>query len=328
MPVIIIPFNKPVPTVCKLTCDKLFLTFPIEDKYHKTVISNLLNGGGVGKPCIRYKHSIKLPIHKSEHTNINDDKTGESHVLIQCDPRNQSANFLRLECNPSKIYMPILESIIDSISPIKYVDLILTARVNRCDLAVNIEHADIDSLYFNVSKSQYSEIKMKYGKSIYLGTSDSPTQFVFYDKKAEIKHKNSKKEKFIKEIVPKFAITRSEIRLMPKKKKSLLDLLEFSNPFNRVTIWKFPEKLFEVSDFWVFFLCVAKYEGLHSAMAKLSPARKKEFNKHFGHLQPDFWMPDEIWKELPNVIAEILNPSNPESAMCFEGGCFDQLISA
>ena len=300
-----------IPKVTRLLCDKLFITIPIDLDKQSEVIKRIKECGSHKQYSGRYGCSYKfnMPKNYNLNTDIYDDWTGESHVLIQCDPKNKLWNYLRIEMNPSKIYMLEFQGLIDSIVPdVSYVELMNRAIVNRIDLTVDVLNVPVDRLYFYRKGISYSNVITKSGRTIKLGDDNSERQFCIYDKIAEIKHKNSKKTKKIKEVIPPFDVVRIEYRARLKKARFETLYAEL-NPFSKLSVWKFPAEAWSKSSLNKLILKLAKYEGLQSPLLLVKKTEKKQFEECSKSFLCEFWKPDEIWAGLPDVIGEILDPS-------------------
>lgn len=315
MSVTITKDGEKIPRVDKMICDKLFITVEISPKDHEKVVSHIKELGEFVHYSSRYRTSFKffMPQNIDSTSSHFDDKTGESHVIIQCDPKAVEWRFLRIELNPSKIFMPEFECLIDSIAPfMDYKDLMLNAFVNRIDFTVDIKNVHIDQLYFYASKISYSNVLTKSGKTIKLGGDSSPSQFCLYDKIAEIKAKNNKKNKSAKQKVPSIEVTRIEFRSRQKKTR-LKDYYKLSNPFLRLNVWKFPSSEWCTSSLGKLILRVAKYEGLQSVLLTIKKSERVSFESSIKSFLCEFWKPNEVWKNLPNVISDIIEPSKNHS---------------
>ena len=275
------------------------------------MIRNLISLGHVKHFGGQYSYSYKfhMPKNIDANTGYFDDETKDSRVLIQCGPKNSLWRFMRIEFNPSKIFMLELVALIEAIVPEEsYTELMLKAFVNRMDLTVDVQNVLVDLLYFYCKNASLTNVLTKSGKTIKLGGDSSPSQFCLYNKVAEIIAKNGKKDKKLKDVVPPYDISRIELRLREKKMR-LEDYMVCQNPFTRLSVWKFPKKAWSELSLNKLILKVAKYEGLQTALLLVKRSERRAFEKCAKPFLCEFWKPDDIWKELPNVIGGILDPS-------------------
>lgn len=295
-----------------LVCDRLTLTCDFPDQQKNNI-----------KTCFKqekawsqsgYKLSSKindLPMTMPPYQDSEKEKI--TSAFIQCDPFNTDDNFLRLDFNPAKIEMDVLRSYINTNwltqKGFGFDYLFANCRITRIDLAVDIAYERVNKLYYYYPKMQVTEVHSKSGQTHYLGgKTKTGKTVVVYDRLPAIKAHNAKKYYNPKLQMPKleYDVLRVEIRLFPKV--SLADLLNIPNPFQKLVISACSLPLDD--PMWDMFLALARYEGAQAALCRLPDKYKKQkYVKHMEGDQPNWWAPEKIWNQYPQVLQSIINPT-------------------
>ena len=312
------PSNKDIPEpiiVKNLLVDKLAITVDIPTNERDGVINRMREHGAIHrKSGGRYQYLLTLSVNKESLQQSWVDKSGDTTLRIEADPRGAGHNFMRFAWNPSKA-CPIatvhtIEHFIPSLW--QYHDVLMKARVNRIDLAIDVLNVGIDQIYFHSAKKSMTEMifthsSAKGGKTEYLGQHKSEKRFRIYDKAAQIKQKNKKKIVELKEEIPEQNITRIELELKPNKKTSLMMLLDIESPFTDLSVCSYPEDLSD-DDLFEQILARARYEGLTKALKALSAINRKKYLAILESSRVCWWDPIKTWGQMPNVIDELMYP--------------------
>ena len=203
--------------------------------------------------------------------------------------------------------MPLAAGMLNHVLPTGYEHLITAGSVTRFDATVDVAHATIDEMLLYYPGVQYSTVITKSGKTTQLGTTDSPNEYVIYDKVAEIKAKNRKKVEALREPFPGHPVTRIEARLRPKARTSLADLHHVPNPFKKLVVAAYIGCEYRDDD-WKNFLARCRYEGLQGALLAQSKRRRKLYLQRLKQQQADWWDADNVWAGLGRVLEQIADP--------------------
>ncbi len=182
-----------VPKVSNIKIDKLSITVPILSKAeHEHIVKcfeyngKLSNWGEIGKSK-KYNTHYAHPV-VGENTEIT--------MYLQYPQYYLVTNTLKIEFNPSKVNMEQVRMLINQIMKNGFERLIEYGRITRIDLACDIARIRPHHIFFYAPYFSITDCKYKSGnlQTAYLGDSESDNQWVIYDKVAEIKDKNHKKE--------------------------------------------------------------------------------------------------------------------------------------
>jgi len=243
------------------------------------------------------------------------DKTGETDLILQCDPKDKynknNMRFLRAKWNPSKTDPFEVKAAIYSVSTWLFDELMFNGSVTQIDLTVDVEGVLCDDLYYHYPKSTITEVKSTSGRTEYVGSEKSPVRWRFYDKKAQIKQKNKGKAKPLQESVPEQEVTRVELVRKPHCK--LFELLEKPNPFAKLTISAHKNLIVNNEPCWDLFLDSCRLRSASSALHKISGSDLHgKFKARLLKGQVDWWKPEDVWSQLPTVLAQIANIHVPQ----------------
>jgi len=303
--------------------DKLIITVDIPFNERAGVLDRMKDAGkavGKGVSAVhrksgsRYQYLLKIAVNKENVDHLWADKSGDSTLRIDADPRGEGYNFMRFEWNPSKSCpIAVLCAIEHFVCPLWTYDYVLkNARINRIDLAIDVNNVNIDQMYVHSARKSmtrmiFTNSSSKGGKTEYLGQAKSEKMFRIYDKAAELKKKNLKKIAEFKEEALEDNITRIELELKPNKRGSLFELNEMSNPFADLTIYSYPMDLLN-DDLFGQLLARARYEGLTKTLKSLSPLNRKKYTAIMKNSSVDWWFPEQIWSQVPNVLEKLIYP--------------------
>jgi len=312
------PSNKDIPEpviVNSLLVDKLVITVDIPASERDGVINRMREHGAIHrKSGGRYQYLLTLSVNKESLEQLWVDKSGDTTLRIEADPRGAGHNFMRFEWNPSKVCPIAIVYTIEHYAPLlwDYHDVLMKARVNRIDLAIDVLNVGIDQIYFHSAKKSITEIMFthssaKGGKTEYLGQHKSEKRFRIYDKAAQIKQKNKNKIVELKEDIPEQNITRIELELKPNKKSSLMMLLEMESPFTDLSVYSYPADLLG-DDLFIQILAISRYEGLTKTIKTLSSLNKKKYLAILEGSRVYWWHPDDIWGGMPTIIDKLMYP--------------------
>lgn len=296
-----------VPQVSDLFIDKLYITLNIPIAQQQKAIDTFLaaeDNGWLSNVCMKksaYGHNWYMST---------DNPIGEGTVLLQCQPKAPSHNFIRIEFNPAKADLASIKTFFDQFVPGGYSDLITKGTCNRIDLTVDVSFLDATEIIASYPKMKTEKHIGKGGKteSKYLGATGSNKQIAIYDKSAETAAKNKKKPVGLKKPVPEHKLLRVEMRLM-KLKSSLMELVGLENPLKELSLIAFPGVLSAdaYDPTWKLFLRVCDNEGTAAALSYLSSEDKKHFEERLKKEgRTDWWKPEKIWLGFPAAIEKVL----------------------
>ena len=293
------------PTVLPLICDGIAITLDVPQKMQKHIISNLQDFDRTAKKG-RYRHAGVVALN-NQYLPRWADRTGQSELLIQCEPLDPSYRFLRCEFNPSKIDLCEASQYIDLWQPANlYNRLITEGIVTKFDVAIDVGHVSLENLVPYPSGFRITELKCRSGRTIYAGILEG---WRIYDKKSQIIELNQRKSPVLHDPVPKYPVTRFEYRLKPKR--PLKDVaVGINNPFNRLAVVSISNfRQLEDSDLWRAFAALAHISSVNNALAQLTDeTTKKRYRNMIRKNVVKWWKPDTFWAQLDDVIDELVNP--------------------
>jgi len=300
----------PQPKMLNLVCDRISMTLDIPISQQKVLMSeieDIPHYAGKGN----YNCSRAIPLNK-KYLPFGADKTGQSNLLLQCSPNNKykenNMRFFRAEWNPSQVDGAEVEATINNLIPNLFGTLLIEGMVTRIDLAVDVAQVECDDLLFHYPKSTITDVRSKTGRTEYIGGSKSPTSWCIYDKIAEIEAKNKKKAMALKKDIPKFQLTRFELRLKPVQ-RHILDLVNLNNPFAKLIVSAYTNFSSNKDVEWNLFLDSCRLRGAQAALFKIKGSSYfEEFKSRLDAGLVDWWKPGVIWSQLPEVIENIVSP--------------------
>jgi hypothetical protein len=146
-----------------------------------------------------------------------------------------------------------------------------------------------------------------------LGSKGSAKQFVVYDKIAQIKAKNKMKAPWAQQPVPKFPMTRIELRLHPKGLR-LTEEPSLPNPFAALSVSSWANLGWD-SDLWRMFLMAAREVGttlpLHAIKNRTVRA---QFRQRLKLGNEGWWNPEVAWSRVPQLIADLTTAFDKKAA--------------
>jgi hypothetical protein len=294
---------KPLPAVC----DKLSITFDVHPSERKKVAKWVQNEL---EPTPKYGAYMAAGLLPADDVSLGygSGHKGGNSVLIQCQPKIGKVNkmrFLRVEANPSRVDLCFALTAMNYCLPNLYERVVNAGVVTSFHLAVDVAHAEIDEMLFYAPGFSVCAMYQKSGRTEYIGA----RQFRIYDKRAEIREANKKKPESARQKVPDYPLLRIEKMLTPPAKTSLADLPSLPNPMEKLRIAAY-STLPEGSDFWPLFLHAARLGGAQSALATIKcKKRKSEYKSRLEAGWTDWWKPEDVWAQLPEIVDSILNPS-------------------
>lgn len=290
------------PEVGPLICDKLSITVDIPKQNQKQVAHNVRDLG----PTMHrgnYKFAGMLPAN-CLGVPPSADKTHETSVLVQCQPRShiKNARYMRFEFNPSTVDLQWMVAQVDLIHPGLYKRAFKEGSVTRSDFAVDIAHAEMKDLLFCAPNFSIAGMRSTSGRTEYIGSS----AWRIYDKRKQIKSNNQKKIKSLQVPVPESPLIRIE-RIL-KFPRTFPELIHLPNPFQKLTVAAYSH-LESEGNLWRLFLRLAQYEGAQTALLRIpdKPIRAR-FRKKLALGQVDWFKPDLIWNQLPGLVTDIIDP--------------------
>jgi hypothetical protein len=293
---------SPPSSLGPLHCDKLSMTLSLKSGEREFVtqkLDSLLSKYYAKKAYSPlYRKSLKIGIgsHNLET------------LLVQANPKNKTASYLRVEYNPSKNVMQDVRDFLDEIIPAGgYGRLIEHGICTRIDVAVDINHAEVDRLLvihpgLLTTKNYYSRGRLQ---TLYLGAKAGKRRVCIYDKVAQIKQSNAKSK--IKQEIPNHPVTRIEVRSL--KRIAAKELHKLENLFAKVEVSRVKYSMIRGNLFKSFWLA-AQTVGPQTALLKLpSPLRDKLIKRlKLGALP--CWMPEHFWQEWKHLSEEIKYPQS------------------
>jgi hypothetical protein len=290
-----------------LTCD-----LPVH--LHNAVIKNFMDvkhfpQGGYGYSC----RLDQLGMNPAPYIEFGDIEDKLTSAFIQCAPKKSTISFLRLDFNPAKVDMSNLKFIIDNsflnFKGIGFDYLLKNGKVTRIDLAIDTLHeAANEFLYRYPNMRRVEVVHTMSGRTEYLGGKyKAGKRIVIYDRIPAIKYSNAKKFKDVyKKPIPAMPILRIEFKLNPKN-LMFKDILQLKNPFSGLELSLF-DKLEEGDDnLWNLFLALARFEGAQATLGRLPKHVQDKLKVRLKKGAVGWWKPDEIWKQLPSVIDQIVS---------------------
>ncbi|TLM67204.1 MAG: replication initiation factor domain-containing protein [Deltaproteobacteria bacterium] len=313
MAVIFVHKYPSVPVVKALICDGLTMTIDVpvgKQQQIKKCIQELPGKAPKGN----YHVSGSLPLN-NQYLPSGADKTGETDLILQCDPMDKynknNMRFLRAKWNPAKTDPLEVRAALCSVAPWLFDELMFNGTVTQIDLTVDVEGVRCDDLYFHYPKSTITEVRTASGRTEYIGGEKSPIRWRLYDKKAQVKQKNKGKAKPLQESVPEQEVTR--IELVKKPYCKLFELLAMPSPFVKLTIAAHNNLIVHNEPCWGFFLDSCQLRGASSALQKISGSDLHgKFKARLLKGQAEWWNPENVWAQLPAVLAKIANIPVPE----------------
>lgn len=296
--------------VYPLVCDRLTLTCDLPPKVQQLVKANLMQDNAKPKKGYQLSKWIKgLLMTPPPYSLTEEDKLTSAY--IQCAPYHPDTGFLRIDFNPAKVNVAMLKYIVNLnwlIHPDYGFDYVLkNGKVTRCDLAVDISHEQVGSLYYHYPKIQYVEVHSKSGRTEYLGgKTKTGKRIAIYDRLPVIKANNAKKYYDPQQQIPlpDNDIMRVEVRLFPKE--PLASLLSTNNPFGPLVVSTASQK-YEDDPVWDLFLALARFEGAQASLGRLTKHKRKEYVDRLKKAKSAWWRPEEIWAQFPHVLQTLIN---------------------
>jgi len=311
------PTNKNIPKqiqVMPVIIDKIVITIDIPVQDRKMIIERMKDESAYRGGSPRYNNLLTLPLSEVCLPYLNADKTGDTCLRIEADPRNPTYNFMRFEWNPAKVdVFQIVSAIEHFIPPLwKYEDILTKAKITRLDITIDLLNIRIDKLLFysiqKLKTAVWNNSSSKGGRTLYLGGNRSQKCFCIYDKAALIQLKNAQKVPELKEDVSTEAITRIELVLRPNTTMTLLDIPKMKNPFLDLKVYGYPVGPSFEDDLFVQTIARARYEGISKALRALSLSNRKKYLVMMKAYEKGWWDPADIWKQMPNVVDSLIHP--------------------
>ena len=309
-----------VPILGKPFIDKLFITLDIPENLQQQVKDKFLEifDNGSGK---EFSHKSSYEFNLTISDNFPD---YEGAASIHCCPKNTNSksgdeakkttedkikkNFFRLVCNPARVDLDNMKTILDQILPEGYLGLLHKGKVNRLDLSVDVANMKVAEVIASYPKFQ---VAYTYGKGInsqakYIGAAKSNKQICLYDKVVQM---SEMVKKFPGAIPPdpKTPLTRIEMRLK-KTNKTLLEIIAMPNPLKKLSLNAFlgSHSPKNSDPLWTLFLSACQDHGLKYAVAHFSKKDAASIKKRFENEgKSDWWKSAMLWKELQVAIKEL-----------------------
>lgn len=296
--------------VYPLVCDRLTLTCDLPVKVQHIVKNNFKQDKAKHDKGYQFSIWIEGLLMTPPPYSLTEDGKLTS-AYIQCAPYNPDTSFLRIDFNPAKVNVADLKQVVN-INLLNHPDydfdyVLKNGKVTRCDLAVDISHEQVGSLYYHYPKIQYVEVHSKSGRTEYLGgKTKTGKRIAIYDRLPVIKANNAKKYYDPKQQIPlpDNDIMRVEVRLFPKE--ALVSLLSINNPFSPLVV-STASKKYEDDPVWDLFLALARFEGAQATLGRLTKHKRKEYVDRLKKAKAAWWRPEEIWAQFPYVIQTIKN---------------------
>jgi hypothetical protein len=232
--------------------------------------------------------------------------TGDTPSTLKGDKIKK--NFFRLECDPARVDLANLKTILDQILPEGYLGLLKKGKVNRIDLSVDVANIKVAEVIASYPKLQ---VAYNYGKGInaqskYIGSAKSNQQICLYDKVAQMAEMV---KKFPGAVLPdpKTPLTRVEMRVK-KTNKTLQEIVALPNPLKKLSLNAFlgSHSPKHYDPLWSLFLSACQDHGLKYALAHFSKKDALSIRIRFENEgKSDWWKPAAVWKYLQAEILEL-----------------------
>jgi hypothetical protein len=295
---LVITKKQPV-TVDPIRIDKVSMTMPITDaSLQQSVLSSMNTLVHAGHATVKnmggYYHSIWIPF---EHPQ-------EKVMLVQASPKTAKA-FLRVEFNPFKNPMAEVHAMLNFIVPGGYSAFLAKSKLTRTDIAIDVHMVRPGQLLVTHQGFQTGNTFAKSGtvNGHVVGTKGSARHFVVYDKQLQLKKQNTKSP--WKVFVPDHAVTRIEAQLKVDLPTSQIATLP--NPFAKLAMADFGS-IMANDDYTKLFLLAALGTGAQTALAAVTPARRKVFKQQLSDAVPTWWSPAYCWQAWPEEAKKVLVP--------------------
>lgn len=249
---------------------------------------------------------------------------------VQLQPRRPGHRFIRLEWNPNLAQAANPESIgmihallsecVPSYESIQLFD----ARITRIDLAFDVYRTRVESVFISSllrknSSGQYVQLSEEflhtgYVNARYVGKPGSDKYLLIYDKDLEAANRE------IRPIpaIPRYPIPRTRFELRLRNVGTLSQLAMQGNPWLAYSVTSRMRVSGIKNDFaWQHFLDSCSYRGAQAALSMIPNRRKRtEYrNALYESTPPQWWNPEQIWRELVPAISSAWGLSlNPEMA--------------
>lgn len=299
--------NQPIPKLLTPICDGISITLDIPIHEQSELRKNIKDSIPNYAKKDMYQVSRSLPMNK-KFLPFGADKTGESNVIVQCAPKEKykknNTRFFRLEWNPYYVNAFELFSILDVLLPNLSQKIFEQGKITRIDIAQDVAQIKVDDCLLHYPKSTITDVKSTSGRTEYIGGNKSPTQWAIYDKKAEIIEKNKKKPVALREKVPNYELTRFEVRL--RLSCTFKDLMLKKNPFEKLSVALYGNSKYKGDDVWGIFLDSCRLRGTVASLHKIrNSSFYSNYKKRITEEVVEWWTPEEIWENLPNILYEI-----------------------
>lgn len=295
-----------VPKVSNIKIDRLSITLPILSKAEHDYIvkcfaynGKFSNWGEIGASK-KYKTYYAHPV-VGENPEIT--------MYLQYPKNYWVTNTLKIEFNPSKVKMADVRVLINQIMINGFERFIQFGRITRLDLACDISRIMPHHIFFYAPNFSITDCKYKSGniQTAYLGDSESDNQWAIYDKVAEIKDKNKKKE--FKVEVPDHNLTRVEFRHRPSAKLMLKEILTIKNPFATLKLIAYPKSAITNDTVFNQLLTNSIFIGMNQALLKIVKHQRPKYNKMLTESGKTFWFkPEVIWESFSSSVFQVVHP--------------------
>lgn len=295
-----------IPTILETFIDKITITcnIPKEDQYQ---IEEDLKDLKWNAPKELYGISKYVPL-GTKFLESDGDKSTDTKLVVQCSPAFSNAKFLRVEWNPERIPAEAVRDALTTIfHGVSVFERIMTkGTVTRLDVAVDVANLAIDDYVFHRPGIRVTRIECASGKTLYLGSEDSECATAIYDKRAELKAKNKKKPKALKNLPDKWATTRIEQRLRPKVGLTVAQVPTLPNPFQSLIVSGYAG-LSTKDEVWSLFLDSVRLRTAPSALQRIKNKRMRAvLAKRFSDATATWWNPEKIWAGVQPRIDDLL----------------------
>lgn len=317
------------PKQSKTIIDKISVTLPIPDEEDQSILNTAFDHYLKNEFCkpaahsAHYKRGYHLCLSDEPDYGVNNQKS----LLIQFNPRDATASYLRCEWNPSKVQTHIISGVINSFLQGGYPRLMSFGAFTRLDTAIDIHNVNVHNLICYYPKLQISELyrKQKGGEieTIYLGDGTAVNQWAIYDKTKQWGKQNNHTSDYAlcnKVPAPNYPVTRIEHRFRPKPATSLDNLtsvgkafqnLQVCNTFNFEALNK--KKIFSGKQEEILFRCFldsVRLRGEQSALQMLGEVEytQRKFKKLLELGKAPWYNSERVDTELPALIKNLKNP--------------------
>jgi hypothetical protein len=297
--------NHQVPTPLPLICDGVAITFDAPKAMHEHIIRNVQDLERTARRG-RYRYAGVVALN-NQYLPRWADRTGQSDLLVQCEPIDPTYRFLRCEFNPAKINIREIAECVNLWQPANlYARMMTEGIVTRFDIALDVVNTSLDDLVPYPSGFRLTELKCLSGRTLYAGTREG---WCIYDKKRQIIERNARKSPALHDPVPEGPVARFEYRLKPKR--VLKDVgVGINNPFAHLTVVSIQNLTqLEDSDLWHVFSALARTSSVNHALAQIADeSTKKRYRRLLRENAVGWWKPDIFWGQLGDVVDGLIDP--------------------